>query len=79
MLEEWLTATEAAKYLDVSRTTINNLTKQLDPTTGKPYGTRRGTVWLFTKAELDRWMATPRHGGGRPKSTAGTPPTVLPA
>ncbi|HEY0737195.1 MAG TPA: helix-turn-helix domain-containing protein [Herpetosiphonaceae bacterium] len=67
MLEAWLTATEAAEYLDVSRSTINNMTKQIDPVTGKHYGTRRGALWLFTREELDRWKVTPRHAGGRPK------------
>lgn len=70
MLEGWLTATEAAEYLDVSRSTINNITKQIDPVTGRHYGTRRGTLWLFTREELDRWRTTPRHAGGRPKPEA---------
>ncbi len=67
MLEGWLTASEAAEYLDVSRSTINNLTKQYDPVAGKNYGTRRGALWLFSREELDRWKAAPRHAGGRPK------------
>ncbi len=67
MLEGWLTATEAADYLGVSRSTINNITKQVDPQTRRTFGTRRGSLWLFTREELDRWKALPRHAGGRPK------------
>ena len=62
---ELLTATQAAAYLGVSRTTVNNMTKW-------GYGTRVGSVWLFTKAELDEWAQTPRHPGGRPKSVLPT-------
>ena len=68
MLEGWLTASEAADYLGVSRSTINNITKQQDPVAGKNYGTRRGSLWLFTREELDRWKESPRHAGGRPKT-----------
>ncbi len=57
---ELLTATQAAAYLGVTRQRVHLLTKQ-------GYGQRVGSVWLFTRAELDRWQATPRHAGGRPK------------
>ncbi len=59
---EYLTATQAAAYLGVTRQRVHLLTKQ-------GYGQRVGSVWLFTRAELDRWQATPRHAGGRPKGT----------
>ncbi len=59
---ELLTATQAAAYLGVTRQRVHLLTKQ-------GYGQRVGSVWLFTRAELDRWQATPRHAGGRPKGT----------
>lgn len=77
MLEGWLTATEAAEYLEVSRSTINNITKQTDPETGKTYGTRLGTLWLFTREELDRWKTLPRHAGGRPKPETAMPTPVM--
>ncbi len=59
---EYLTATQAAAYLGVTRQRVHLLTKQ-------GYGQRVGSMWLFTRAELDRWQATPRHAGGRPKGS----------
>ncbi len=58
-----MTASQAAEYLGVTRQAVHLMTKQ-------GYGTRVGSVWLFTREELDKWKATPRHAGGRPKSHA---------
>ncbi len=60
-----LTLTQAANELGVTRQTVHNMTKQ-------GYGRRVGSMWLFTRDELERWKATPRHAGGRPKEEAGT-------
>ena len=62
-----LTTSQAADYLGVSRQHAHALTKQ-------GYGTRYGSVWMFTREELDRWRAQPKKGpGGRPpKEHAGT-------
>ncbi len=62
---EFLTATQAAAYLGVTRQRVHLLTKE-------GYGQRVGSMWLFTRAELDRWQATPRHAGGRPKGSTRT-------
>lgn len=62
---EFLTTTQAAEYLGVSRQAVHLLTK-------KGIGKRYGTVWMFTRKELDRWLTKPRlHGGARPKGTPG--------
>ncbi len=60
---ELFTITQAAELLGVTRQAVHNLTKQ-------GYGRRVGSIWLFTREEIDRWQATPRHPGGRPKSSA---------
>lgn len=59
---ELLTTAQAADYLGVTRQAINLLTKRPSPGLGKRYG----SVWLFTKAELDAWRDKPRTHGGRP-------------
>ncbi len=65
-MDDLLTATQAADYLGVSRQRINQITKE-------GYGQRVGSVWLFTREELDRWKAQPAKGpGGRPKRAAGS-------
>jgi excisionase family DNA binding protein len=69
---ELFTLTQAAELLGVTRQTAHNMTKQ-------GYGRRVGSMWVFTRDELDRWKATPRHGGGRPKSVAGTQKQTSPA
>jgi excisionase family DNA binding protein len=61
-LEDLLTAEQAAEYVGVSRQRIYALTKA-----GKLEGKRVGSTWLYTRAELDRWKAAPKHPGGRPK------------
>ncbi len=61
-LNELLTSPQPAKYLGVTRQAVHLLTKQ-------GYGRRIGRDWLFTREELDRYKATPKHAGGRPKSS----------
>ncbi len=57
---ELLTTSQAADYLGVSRQHAHALTKQ-------GYGTRYGSIWMFTREELDRWRSQPKKGpGGRP-------------
>jgi excisionase family DNA binding protein len=63
-----LSGPQAAAYLGVSRQAVYLLTKQ-------GHGARYGHVWMFTREELDRWKATPRRGGGRPKKHTVTPAT----
>ena len=64
---EMFTTSQAAEYLGITRQHAHSLTKQ-------GYGTRYGSVWLFSREELDRWQAHPKKGpGGRPKSQAETP------
>lgn len=59
---ELYTTTTAAEYLGISRQHAHSLTKQ-------GYGTRYGSVWMFTRAELDRWATEPAKGpGGRPST-----------
>jgi excisionase family DNA binding protein len=70
--DELMTTTQAADYLGVTRQAVHIMTKQ-------GYGRRIGSVWLFTRDELERWKATPRHGGGRPKPEAGQPSPTSPA
>ncbi len=63
---ELLTTTQVAEYLGVTRQAIHKLTRQ-------GVGTRYGTVWMFTRGELDAWRDKPRpYGGARPKVGAGT-------
>ncbi len=69
---ELFTITQAAELLGVTRQTVHNMTKQ-------GYGQRVGSMWVFTRDELDRWKETPRHAGGRPKVLAGTSDQVSPA
>jgi len=60
MQPDLLTTTQAADYLGVSRQHAHALTK-------RGYGTRYGSVWMFTREELERWRAQPKKGpGGRP-------------
>ncbi len=70
---ELLTTTQAAEYLGVTRQAIHKLTRQ-------GVGTRYGSVWMFTRGELDAWRDKPRpYGGARPKARAGTLPVACPA
>lgn len=74
MTPELLTTSQAAEYLGVTRQHAHSLTKQ-------GFGTRYGSVWMFTREELDRWRAQPAKGpGGRPpKAHAGTLAQLTPA
>ena len=70
---ELLTLTEAAKYLGVTRQAVHRLTT-------RGIGTRYGSVWMFTRGELDAWRDKPRpYGGARPKAHAGTDAPAHPA
>ena len=70
---ELLTLTQAAQYLGVSRQAAHRLT-QLG------IGKRYGSVWMFTRTELDAWRDKPRpHGGRRPKARAGMSRWAIPA
>ncbi len=71
--QELLTVTQAAEYLGVTRQAIHLLTK-------RGIGRRVGSVWLFTRTELDAYRAAPRPHGGRPpgsKTSLGTPTPVV--
>ena len=69
-----LTTTQAAAYLGLTRQAIIALTKR------HGLGHRVGSVWLFTRAELDAWRDKPRTKGGRPpKARAGTVAPTIPA
>ncbi len=66
--QELLTTTEAAHYLGLARQTVASAAKKGE--IGKPHpapGTRDGWIYMFSREELDRWRAAPRHAGGRPK------------
>ena len=68
MSEDLLTTTQAAEYLGITRQHAHSLTKQ-------GYGKRYGSVWMFTRAELDAWRAQPPKGpGGRPPKLKTSPP-----
>ena len=61
MSDDLLTITQAAAYLGVTRQAVHLLTKQ-------GMGKRYGSMWLFTRSELDTYRDHPRtHGGRRPQ------------
>ena len=63
--ELWST-NQAAEYLGVKRQSVHELAKRGE------VGQQVGRAWVFTKAELDAWLAKPRPKGGRPpKKTRG--------
>ncbi|MBA3947838.1 MAG: helix-turn-helix domain-containing protein [Herpetosiphonaceae bacterium] len=69
---EYLTASQAASYLGISRQSLSTAAKRGDiGTRVESIGSRGGWVYVFTHAELDTWYARERHKGGRPKSLAG--------
>lgn len=74
--EELLTATEAAKYLDISRARVSLLAKQ-----GRLGKQIAGRYNVFTKAELDAYkLQAPFNKGGKGKKLeAGALPTAHPA
>lgn len=55
-----MSATEAAAYLGVTRQSMLGLAKR------NGLGKRIGNAWVFTREELDTWVAKPRPQGGRP-------------
>ncbi len=72
-LNELISAVDAAQYLDVSPARVYALAKQ-----GR-LGRLVGGYWLFTRAELDEYKASPKSRGGRPKRDAGTLTAASPA
>ncbi len=62
-----MTSGEAATYLDVSRQQIHRLVQA-----GKLRAERAGDFLLFEREELDKYRATPKNKGGRPKEEAET-------
>ncbi len=62
MSDDLLSVTEAAEYLGMTRPGVLRLTKQPEPGLGR----RIGTMWAFTRQELDAWRERPRTRGGRP-------------
>ncbi len=62
MSGDLLSVTEAAEYLGMTRPGVLRLTKQPEPGLGR----RIGTMWAFTRQELDAWRERPRTRGGRP-------------
>ncbi len=65
MKNKLMTSGEAAAYLEVSRQQIHRLAQA-----GKLKAQRAGEFLLFDQAELDRYRATPKSKGGRPKNQA---------
>ncbi len=72
-LDELLSAVDAARYLGITPARIYVLAKQ-----GR-LGRLVGGYWLFTRAELDDYKATPKSRGGRPKKAAGPLTVARPA
>ncbi len=73
-----LTTTEAAQYLGVTRQAIANAAKKREiGQQVKTPGTRGGWIYMFTRAELDRWYARDRSLGGRPPKSAVLIPTPV--
>ncbi len=72
--EELITGAEAARYLGISRSRINKLAHQ-----GRLGRQIAGRFYVFTRAELDAFKATPKSKGGRPKLAAGTLSPARPA
>ncbi len=72
--EELLSAAQAADYLSVSRQRIYELTES-----GR-LGKKIAGYWVYTRAELDAYMAQrDANKGGRPKHEAGPLTTAHPA
>lgn len=73
--QELLSAAQAAEYLGLTHQRIYELAD------GGRMGRRIGTLWVFSRAELDvyRLQRSQRPKGGRPKSEAGTLAQAPPA
>lgn len=65
MQDEFLSATQAAEYLGVSRVRINQLAAS-----GRLNREQIGGYYVYRRAELDRWKNEPKSTGGRPKSVS---------
>ena len=72
MADELMTAGQAARFLDVSRTQIHRLVREK-----KLEAQRAGEFLLFERAELERYRDLPKSKGGRPKDPS--LPTPIPA
>lgn len=67
--EEDLTTPQAAAYVQMTRQALQVAAERGE--IGRKYpviGRKPGYLWLFTRPELDRWMARDKNKGGRPKS-----------
>jgi excisionase family DNA binding protein len=78
-MEAFLTSSEAAEYLGVSRQRVDQL-----GSAGEIPRERMGTFWVYRREDLDRWQRESRRPAGRPKSdderVINTDrPTLLPA
>ncbi len=70
--DELFSAAQAAKYLGLHRTRLYQLRKA-------GLGRQVAGFWVFTKAELDAYKASPDRKVGRPKASAGTEAPAPPA
>ncbi len=66
MEDDLMSATQAAKYLGISRVRINQLAG-----VGKLQREEVGGYFVYRRSELDRWRELPKSVGGRPKEEAG--------
>jgi len=62
MEDDLLSASQAAEYLGVSRVRINQLAGL-----GRIKREEIGGYYLYRRSDLDRWRASPKSVGGRPK------------
>ena len=59
--EELWSTQQAAEYLGITRQSMHDLANR------GQVGRRVGRAWVFTKAEIDAWLAKPRTTGRPPK------------
>lgn len=59
-MDDLLMGEQAAQYLGVSRQRLYQLTVE-------GFGRKVSGHWLFTREELDRYRASEKNKGGRPK------------
>lgn len=69
MEDTLFSASQAAKYLGISRVRINQLANA-----GKLKREEIGGYYLYRQTELDRWKGAPKDQGGRPKSSGTADP-----
>ena len=68
---ETLTTPQAAQYLGISRQLLTRAAHHGELGRQHPVQRRMPPyVWLFTRAELDRWNARERSKGERPRKAA---------